>query len=123
MVGRDPVDGRAAIVLDLEPRPDYRPRTSQGRTLTQFRARAWVDEQDYELVRLTSEVLDTVSVGFGFFVRLLKGSRGHIERRKVNGEAWLPTYSRFTGSARVFFVVRISVDQVSEFSTYKKKDS
>jgi hypothetical protein len=122
MSGRDTVDGRAAIVFALEPRPGYSPRTPQGKILKSFRGRAWVDEQEYELVRLKTDVLETVGVRFSFIVRLLKGSQGHIERRKVDGETWLPVYSRFKGSGRVFFVVRIDLDQESGFSSYKKKD-
>jgi hypothetical protein len=122
MVGRELVDGRPSIVFSLEPRPGYSPRTPQGRILRSFRGRAWVDEREYELVRLKTDVLETVGVRFSFIVRLLKGSRGHIERRKIDGITWLPTYSRFTGSGRVFFIVRIDLDQVSEFSAYRRKD-
>jgi hypothetical protein len=61
-------------------------------------------------------------VKFGFIFRLLKGSRGHIERRKIDGEAWLPTYSRSTGSGRVLFIARIDLDQESEFSSYRRLD-
>jgi len=123
MTGREIVDGRAAIVFALEPCSGYGPHTPQGRILKSFRGRAWVDEQEYELVRLKTDVLETVGVRFSFIVRLLKGSQGHVERRKIDGDTWLPTYSRFKGSGRVFFVVRIDLDQVSEFSSYKKKDS
>jgi len=123
MTGREIVDGRAAIMFSLEPCPGYSPLTPQGRILKSFRGRAWVDEQEYELVRLKTDVLETVGVRFSFIVRLLKGSQGHIERRKINGDTWLPISSRFKGSGRVFFVVRIDLDQLSEFSSYKKKDS
>lgn len=39
-----------------------------------------------------------------------------------DAHAWLPTYSRFTGSGRVFFVARIDLDQESEYSAYTRKD-
>jgi hypothetical protein len=87
-----------------------------------FSGEAWVDEADHELVRLKVDCLDTVSVKFGFIFRLLKGSRGFIERRQIDGDAWLPIYSRFTGSGRVFFVARIDLDQESEYSAYTRKD-
>lgn len=121
MRGRETIDGRPAVVFSLEPRPGYSPRTPQGQIITHFRGRAWVDEQDYELVRLTTDVLETVAVRLGFIVRLLKGSRGVVERRKIDGDAWLPTYSRFTGAGRVFFVLRIDVDQESEYSAYRRR--
>ena len=123
MTGREVIDGRPAIVFTLEPRPTYDPRTPQGRIIQHFEGQAWIDEQEHQLVRLTTEVLETTSVKFGFIVRLLKGSRGRIERRKVDGEAWLPTYSRFTGSGRVLFVHRIDLDQENEYSSYRKRST
>jgi hypothetical protein len=122
MKGRDTIDGRAAIVFTLEPRHGYAPLTPEGRIISHFRGQGWVDEQEHELVRLKSEVLETTSVKFGFILRLLNGSRGVIERRKIDGETWLPTYSRFTGSGRVFFIARIDLDQESVYSSYKKRE-
>ena len=122
MTGRETIDGRPAIVFALEPRPAYSPRTPQGRIIKSFRGRAWVDEQDRELVRLKTDVLETVSVKFGFIFRLLKGSRGTMERRKVDGETWLPTYTRFTGAGRVFFLWRVDLDQETYFTSYRKRD-
>jgi hypothetical protein len=123
MTGRDPIDGRPAIAFNFDPRPGYQPRTPEGRIISHFRGRAWVDEQDRELVRLRAQALKNVSVKFGFIVRLLKGSQGHMERRKVDGDAWLPTYSRFTGSGRVLFVARIDLDQENVYSSYRRKES
>jgi len=122
MTGRETIDGRLAIVFALEPRPAYSPRTPQGRIIQSFRGRAWVDEQDRELVRLKTDVLETVSVKFGFIFRLLKGSRGIMERRKVDGETWLPTYTRFTGAGRVFLIWRVDLDQETYFTSYRKRD-
>jgi hypothetical protein len=122
MTGREVIDGRPAIVFQLDPRSGYSPRTPQGRIIKNFRNRAWIDEQDHELARLTTEALDSVSVKFGFILRLTKGSRGHIERRKVDGETWLPTYSRFTGSGRVVFLLEVDVDQTTEYSSYRRRE-
>ena len=119
--GRETIDGRPAIRFTFDPRPGYKPRTPEGRIINHFRGQAWIDEQDRELVRLNVETLETVSVKFGFIFRLLKGSRGQMERRKIDGKAWLPTASRFTGSGRVFFVARIDLDQVSEYPSYRRK--
>ena len=122
MTDREAIDGRPAIVVTFDPRPGYTPRTPQGRIINHFRGRALIDEQDRELVRMEVEVLQTVSVALGFIVRLAKGSRGLMERRKLDGESWLPTYTRFTGSGRVFFIWRVDLDQETEFTSYRKKE-
>ena len=121
MTGRELIDGRSAITYTFDPRPGYSPKTPEGRIINHFRGTAWIDEADRELVRLRVDCLESVSVKFGFIFRLLKGSRGHIERRKIDGAAWLPTYSRFTGSGRVFFIARVDLDQESEYSSYRRK--
>jgi hypothetical protein len=123
MTGREVIDGRPAIGYTFDPLPAYVPRTPEGRIISHFSGRAWIDEQDRELVRLHVDCLETVSVKFGFIFRLLKGSRGVIERRKIDDEAWLPTYSRFTGSGRVMFIARIDLDQESVYSDYKRRVS
>jgi hypothetical protein len=91
-------------------RRDRRPPRGRGRG----------DTDDKELVTLGVDCRESVSVELGFIFRLLKCSRGYIERRKIDGEAWHPAYSRFTGSGRVFFIARIDLDQESEFSSYRR---
>jgi len=121
MTGRETIDGRPAIGYTFDPRRGYVARTPEGRIINHFRGKAWIDEQDRELVRMEVEVLQTVSVALGFIVRLAKGSRGLMERRKLDGESWLPTYTRFTGSGSVFFIWRVDLDQATEFTSYRKK--
>jgi len=123
MTGRDTIDGRPALRYTFDPRPGYRPATPEGRIINHFSGQAWIDEADRELATLRVSCHDSVSVKFGFIFRLLKGSRGHIERRKIGGGSWLPTYSRFTGSGRVFFIARVDLDQESEFSSYRRIDA
>ena len=118
-MGRETIDGRPALLYEFEPRPGYNPKASEGRILNHFRGQVWIDETDREWVTLKVHCLDSVSVKFGFIFRLLTGSRGHLERRKIDGQSWLPTYSRFTGSGRVFFIARVDLDQESEFSGYR----
>jgi hypothetical protein len=120
MKGREAINGRPALLYTFEPKPGYNPTTPEGRIINHFSGQAWIDEADKELVTLKVDCRDSVSVKFGFIFRLLKGSRGQMERRKIDGEAWLPTYSRFTGSGRVFFIARVDLDQESEFSAYRR---
>lgn len=119
MVGRETVDGRSAIVLTFEPR-DVPTTTRRGKILKKFAGRAWIDEDDRQLVRLEGRLIDNLSFGLGLLARLQKGATASFTRRKVNDEIWLPAEARFAGSARLFLFKGIHVDAMSEYSDYRK---
>lgn len=120
MLGRESMGGHDTIVLTFTPRRGMRPRTREGRVMAQVAGKAWVSEADHEVVRLEGEALDTIAVGLGLVARVHKGSRAAFERRKVNGEAWLPARASYTASARVMLVKLTRMGGVSEYSNYRK---
>jgi hypothetical protein len=120
MAGRERLGGHDTIAFSLTPRPSAQPRTREGRMMRRFKVSAWISESDYELVKLEAEVVDTLSFGFGILARLHKGTRFSFERRKVNGEVWLPASMRYSASARVGLVKTIRRGGVSEYSNYRK---
>ena len=85
-----------------------------------FAGKAWVSESEYELVRLEAEAIETASFGLGLLARVHKGSKAAFERRKVNGEQWLPARATYTGSARVMLVKVMRLGGTLEFSDYRK---
>jgi hypothetical protein len=120
VAGRETIDGRSAILLTFRPRSDHRPKTHAARVLKRIAGRAWIDEQDLQLVRVEGELLDGLGVGPGRVFRLKKGARAYFERRKVNGGAWLPVEGRFVGAAKVLFVTVGRLDAKSRYSDHKK---
>src|SRR5262245_54918060 len=96
MTGREAIDRHSAIRFSLTPRPDARPQTREGGIMRHFTGTAWVSESDYELVRLSVEAIDTIGIGLGMLARVHKGSRMAFERRKVNGEVWLPATASYS---------------------------
>jgi hypothetical protein len=120
MLGREVVSGYQTIVLSFTPRKNARPQTSEGKMMRHFAGKAWVSESEYELVRLEAEAIETASFGLGLLARVHKGSKAAFERRKVNGEQWLPASATYTGSARVMLVKVMRVGGTLEFSDYRK---
>lgn len=120
MLAREPIDGHDTIAFSLSPKPDARPRTDSGKMMHHFAARAWISESEHELVRVQVESLDTVSFGLGLLARLHKGAVATYQRRKVNGEAWLPAKVTYGGSGRVLLVRTLRLGGYSEFSNYRK---
>jgi hypothetical protein len=120
MLGRETLDGHDTIAFSLTARRDAQPQTREGGIMRHFAVRAWVSETDYELARLEAEAADTVPIALGLLARVSKGSRVTFERRKVNGEVWLPARATYMGSARIALVKTIRRGGSSEYSNYKK---
>jgi hypothetical protein len=56
----------------------------------------------------------------GLLARLHKGSQLWFQRRKVNGEVWLPAAVHYSMSARVGLLAVMRRGGIIEFSNYKK---
>jgi hypothetical protein len=119
MIRRERVGGHDTIFATLVPN-GVKPRTDDGKIMTHFNARAWISETDYELVRVEIEAVRDLSFGMGLLARVHKGTLATFERRKVNGEVWLPAKVTWTASARVLLLRRLRLRGVSEFSNYRK---
>jgi hypothetical protein len=120
VVGRDTIDGRPTVIVDFTPRPDYRPVTEGGKVIQKIQGRAWIDEADRQLVRLETRLLDNMGVGPARVARLQTGSSGYFQRRKVNGEIWLPSEASFTGEAKLLLFFGARVQLSSRYSDYRK---
>jgi hypothetical protein len=120
MVRREPLDGRDTILATLTPKPSVKPQTRDGDIMRHFKARAWISESDYELVRAEIEALDDLSFGMGLLARVHKGTTATYQRRKVNDESWLPAEVTWTASARVLLLKTLRLRGTAEFSGYRK---
>jgi DNA-binding TFAR19-related protein (PDSD5 family) len=120
LVRRESLEGHETIVATLMPNARVKAQTDDGNMMRHFKARAWVSESDYELVRVEIEAIDDLSIGWGLFARVHKGTVAAYQRRKVNNEAWLPAQVTFTASARVLLLKSLRLRGVSEYSGYRK---
>jgi hypothetical protein len=120
MIRREALDGHDAILATLDPKEGVRPQTDDGRMMQKFKARAWVSESDYELVRVEVEAIRDLSFGLGLLARVHKGTVASYERRKVNNEVWLPAKVTWTASGRLLLLRRLRLRGISEFSGYRK---
>lgn len=120
MIRREPINGHTTIFATLDPKDAVRPQTDDGKIMRNFKARAWISESDYELVRVEIEAVRDLSFGMGLLARVHKGAVASFERRKVNNEVWLPAQVTWTASGRLLLVRRLRLRGISEFSGYKK---
>jgi len=120
MLRRESLDGHDTILATLTPIPGAKPLTDDGQIMRHFKARAWISESDYELVRVEIEAIDSLSIGMGLLAKIDKGTTAAYKRRKVNDEVWLPAQVTWTAGARVLLLKRLRVRGVADFSGYRK---
>jgi hypothetical protein len=120
MVRREQIDGHDTVFATLTPKNGVHPQTDDGKIMRHFKARAWISESDYELVRVEIEAIDDLSFGLGLLARVHKGTIATYQRKKVDNEAWLPLQVTWTASARLLLVRRLRLRGVAEFSNYRK---
>ena len=120
MIRRESIDGHGTVFATLTPKNGARPQTDDGNIMRHFKARTWISESDYELVRVEIEAIDDLSFGLGLLARVHKGTIATYQRRKVDNEAWLPLQVTWTASARLLLVRRLRLRGVAEFSDYRK---
>lgn len=120
LVRREVIDGHDTIFATLTPKDGVEPQTDDGKIMRNFKARAWISESDYELVRVEIEAIRDLSFGFGLLARVHKGTLATFARRKVNNEVWLPSSVTWTASGRLLLLRRLRLRGISEFSGYRK---
>jgi len=120
LVGRETMDDRPVILVRFAPHPGYKALTDGGKLLQKVAGRAWIDEEDRQLVRVEANLLDSLGVGPAGVVRLQKGATSYFHRRKINGEIWLPSDARFSGAAKVLLFFGGGIDASFQYGDYKK---
>ena len=120
MAGRERIEGHDTIALTLEPKPNSKPVTREGKWMQYFRCRAWISEADHELVKLSVEAIRDANIGFGLLARMNKGTEMTFSRRFINNEVWLPARADYNIKARVLMLKRYLQGGTIEFSNYRK---
>ncbi len=119
IVGEEQVDGRQAVIIEANPRKDFRPTQPHADVLPKLRGKLWIDRNDYGWIRAEVETLDTISWGL-LVMRIHKGTRMTFEQTRVNDEIWLPRRILVNASARFALFMNGSFNWESNYSNYKK---
>jgi hypothetical protein len=120
LISREYIEGYSAILLEFNPRPDFKPSSKEAKVLAKLAGKAWFCEEDYQLIKSEVEFIDNVTFGKGLLARLHKGTKASILRRRINDEVWLPARAHVTGSARILLLKKIRINTIDEFSEYRK---
>lgn len=107
--GEEVVDGRRCYVLDATPRPGYEPKSRETKVLKGMRGKMWIDEQQYQWVKVQAEVFRPVTFGL-FIAHVEPGTEFVLEQKPAQGNIWLPSHFMVRVKAQVLVFSRRSVD-------------
>lgn len=117
--GDDTIDGRPAWVIRCTPRAGFQPTLSGAKVLPKLRGKVWIDQAEYQWMKMEIEVTDTLSFGFGL-LRVNKGTNLKFEAVRVNDEVWLPKRTFVGGSARLALLKGLRGEDESTYRDYRK---
>lgn len=117
--GEETIAGRKTWRIDATPRPDYQPKSYKSAMLKKFKGRLWVDQTDFQWVRMEGEAIDTVTWGL-FLARLAPGSRIEFQQIRVNDEVWMPQAFKVVMDARLALFKRLVGDVEVKYDSFRK---
>ena len=100
VTGETTINGRRCFMLEGNPKPGYQPKSRETRVLTGMRGKMWIDEQDYQWVRVEAEVFRPVAFGL-FTAHVEPGTRFVLEQKPVSGGLWLPSHFSVQVKAKI----------------------
>jgi|SRR5579871_1031574 len=100
LTGEETVGGRRCFVLEGLPKPGYQPTSRETKVLLGMRGKMWIDEQQYQWVKVEAEVFRPVAFGL-FIAHVQPGTQFTLEQRPVNASLWLPSHFAMRVKANV----------------------
>jgi len=100
--GQETCNGRVCDVYEVQPNPNFHPRSLVQDVLTRVTAKIWVDRDANQLVRGEAHVMRDISFGGGILGKLYHGGVFFMRQEEVAPGVWLPTRYQYDFTARKF---------------------
>jgi hypothetical protein len=101
-VGQETRNGHVCDVYELQPNPNFHPRTLAEDVLTRATAKIWVERDSNQLLRGEAHVTRDISFGGGILGKLYRGGVFYMDQDEVAPGIWLPTRYQYDFTARKF---------------------
>lgn len=118
LIGQRKVRGFKVWMLKATPRPGYQPPNVETQVLPGMQGQLWVDQETYNWVKVTAEVIRPVSIE-GFLAQVQPGTRFEIEKSPVGNGIWQISHFSMKSSARILRVFPRSSSEDDTYSDYK----
>jgi len=104
IVGTRRAGKRTVWVLMATPKPGYQPPNMDSQVLRGMQGEMWIDQDTYEWVKVTAEVIRPVSIE-GFLAEVEPGTRFEIEKTPVGPGIWQISHFSMQSHAKVLHMI------------------
>ncbi len=118
--GEEIVAGRKALVLIASPRAGFKPQDMRAGVFPHVRGKIWIDSQDYAWAKAEADAFEPISIGFSLIAKLDEGAHLFLEQSRMPDGVWEPLRNGLHASARLALVKRISIEQVTTYSNFRR---
>jgi len=119
LIGQDTLEGQPVWIIDAEPKPGFRGKAPHSDLLPKFRGRVWVEQKDFQWVKMEAQTIAPVSFGW-FLARLAPGAVITFRQTRINSEIWLPRQVQMRLDARLALLKKFSGEIEVNFRDYRK---
>ena len=118
-VGRENRDGRDCDVFELNPNPQFQPRSMFQDALVHTTAKLWIDRASQQIVHGEARVNSDISFGGGILGKLYRGSIVSMDQAEIAPGIWLPVRYQYDYAGRKFLFT-FDQHQVIEVGHYRR---
>jgi len=117
--GRENRDGRDCDVFELNPNPQFQPRSMFQDAFAHTSAKLWIDHASQQIVHGEARVTSDISFGGGILGKLYRGSVVSMDQAEVAPGIWLPVRYQYDYAGRKFLFT-FDQHQLIEISHYRR---
>ncbi len=118
-VGRESRNGRDCDAFELNPNPQFQPRSMFQAAFAHTTAELWVDRRTTQIVHGEAHVTSDVSFGGGILGKLYRGSVVSMDQGEIAPGVWLPTRYQYDFAGRKF-LFSFDQHQIIEVGHYRR---
>ena len=119
LAGGEPVNGRAAWLIEAEPIHSAAPKCNDNKMAGKFHIRLWIDQAELRWSKVEAVSFEVWSAGL-LVARAAKGARMEYEARRVDADTWLPAREQVRADIKVGLVKTLHMEETATYSRYRK---
>ena len=104
----------------MKPIPSAKPKDDGLKILHHIALRAWITEDDHQLVKVEANLVEPLSFGLGLLAKFQPGSQLRFERRRVGDNFWTLSKIEVEMTGRLLLMKSMRERRITEYSDFKK---